>query len=379
MKYEEFRLNSTILLLLACPTVNSCSQIASSEELIPLIKSVPEIEDEKLFIVLRGLKNYRYLRGVLPWLPTNVLTLLLTKFLQQSTSMTPLALAISFEIIFALAHSLQLQREEVTTLKDCFKDYTTFLKSIEVSFDTEQNCKLRAYHFLYIIESLYLLLCLMCKKEIEAGCTVALGIKIKKLRSDISKDMPLIFEPTIREATLGLLSICNDVVHLITSDIWIAWHDIKSPTFGLSFVSGSQRETEDVNKSIQTQVSHTVFRILECLEQLEDGEKHSDLKSFQELKTILQHFASDPDYDSDVDLTNSELIEVIQDIDDARAKKLLTILLEREDIFDSEDALKCVCQFGTTIPKPILIPFINRVIDKFISGDKILDGWKRVS
>ncbi|KAB7495706.1 hypothetical protein Anas_06572 [Armadillidium nasatum] len=362
-EFDEFRLNTTICLLLGCPSINLLPEISDTEELISVIKSIPEINIDTFFLIIKGLKNNKYIRCIFPWLPSDIVAEFLCSFLNQSTNLTPLSLALCFEMFYCLMYSSQHDDISGDTVSKNIESYVKYLQNYEKAVCDQPT------------SNIYVLIKYLDCKTVEEPSTCSLGLKFKNLKMGSCKSDELLYKSYVQESIPLLSQILNKLSLCISSDIWISWYDLKAPSIAMFCDEKIDIDDEKtIENSIQTQIAHRVFRIMKMKNKFDNFDDILNLNANKELGNFLNQVAVDPDYDSDIELSTLELIDAIRQGSDNKRKKLMTLLLNRE-IFEFKESLSCLEEHMSFVTRSTALLFIKRFIKEAKDVNKP-DEWK---
>ncbi|RXG68497.1 hypothetical protein Avbf_03776 [Armadillidium vulgare] len=278
-------------------------------------------------------------------------------------------------MFYCLMYSSQYDDISSDTVSNNIESYVKYLQNYEKTVCDQPTSKLIAYYFMYIIESIYVLIKYLDCKTIEEPSTCSLGLKFKNLKTGSCKSDELLYKSYVQESIPLLSQILNKLSLCISLDIWISWYDLKAPSIAMFCDEKIDIDDEKTTEnSIQTQIAHTVFRIMKMKNKFNNFDEILNLNENKELGNFLNQVAVDPDYDSDIELSTLELIEAIRQGSDNKRKKLMTLLLNR-DIFEFKESLSCLEEHMNFVTRSTALLFIKRFIKEAKDVNKP-DEWK---
>ncbi|CAL4144182.1 unnamed protein product [Meganyctiphanes norvegica] len=376
--FEDFRLRSTLALLISTECISSLQEIQCNREFQAVITTFPTISVTDFFTVIRSQKNYKFLCECLSWIPVSVLCKIIQEFFINTSDVTPVTLAIATELRKSMLFRLQHETSEFN-IAEIKETMDVFMKtSYHISGTSKDLIKLGGYYFMYLTDSALFLLKAILGKEIEESLLCSTTEVWKKVWfNDLEKAKPITF---LADSLLSILKLNQNCLDAVTVNVWTEWCEFDLP---LTHPSYRITQYQGKTRTLQSAICYNAFDFLRIwdtdLSLIRNllSEISQNIESIEGILSFFRSVSSDPDHDPDIDLDEEELISQIS-LGDDRQGKLLGILLNQIDTFDNDKSLTMVKDNIASVDhkarENLLIHFIGQARER----KPFKDGWLQV-
>lgn len=377
-QFDEFRLRSTLALLISTKCINSLEKIQCNREFQAVITTFPTIGVKDFFIVVRSQKNFKFLGECLSWVPVSVLCNIIQEFFKNTSDITPITLAISTELRKVLLFRLQHETSEYNKI-EIEETMALFIKNTySISGSTKDLIKIGGYYFIYLTDSALFLLRAILGKQIEAPLLCNITEVWKKVWfTDLKTAKPI---PFLAKSLFSVLENTQCRLDAVTVNVWTEWVEHDLP---LTYPSHRISQYQNKSRTLQSAICYNAFDFLRIWDTDLSLIQSTLLGTSQEIESIegiigfFRGVASDPDHDPDIDLNQKELITQIGLRDD-RQSKLLGIFLDHKDIFDNNECLPIVKDNMASVDEKARENLLLHFIAQAKENRPYKDGWFQV-
>ncbi|KAK3865716.1 hypothetical protein Pcinc_028702 [Petrolisthes cinctipes] len=352
-QFDDFHVRAILILLLSCPRIHQLTNICESVDFNPIVSTLPVVHEADFFAVVRKKKSYRFLAPLLSWLPPHVIKDILKEYFLSVVDVTPVTLAVSVELLKSLLFSYQYTLEDDVSDIHCsewLKPLTDFLSTKIVCSETETTIRSSGFYYLYLCECLYLML------SVYTGCPMQDpdGYSPTDAWSKLwntKRDQPKINVNkccSISGASIKvLMNLCQNNINALSVEVWMAWSDINLSANIHIHRQSIHEHVRAQPQSVQSVICNIAFDVLKLMEGQHDLSEALALDQHSNLIEFFKQVASDPDYDPDQDWNVAQLVEQINRLQmknegDGRLKKLLGMLVMKDDIFTTKEPINCL-------------------------------------
>lgn len=368
---QDFQVKAAVLLLLCLPNIRELPNVKNCAEFQSLTSSLPEFSYSIFFTVVRTQKIF-LLSPLLSWLPAHIVQTLSREYFHKTDEVTPVTLAITVELLKAILFTSQhchTSHQSSGSYKECLDLLVKFLSLKHVSDDTPGKIKYSGYLCMYMFECLYLLLSAHVGSVWTPRTFSCVKMWTDLWQKDLTNKETSILDT--RETIKSIFLLCQKNNKDVSVHMWMEWSEQMLPQT-IEAHANSKQFGKGQSKSIQLVICNVAFDVLKVLDAHPQLKEELETSAYQELLQFFHQVAADPDHDPDQDLSLEKLLEEI-DLKDERQEKLLSILVQRDEAFTSDDACSCLRKHTATLNAQIKLQLLERCIE-LVKADKALSA-----